>query len=475
MKHFPHQLSAVSSRLARQLDESTAPIRKTEAYQALSQTLTEAFDDGGSALRLHFDKEADAKMVRKLKREARLRKIGRPPPVDDVDTAPKVDEEILRRVRAMGITDPEEVFRMAQSIADAGVGKKKEPEAEPTAGAEAAEDGADAESKTAAEGEAATPGEEGAAPAEPATPPPPPRKLGGFAVRTRSMAVNANAGEALVLKEEPAYKQAWSNFRGSNPVFRKLSDWRMAYDESENPVVERLRGITETIGGWFEENETVQVVRAFRSMEPTFTMEKFQRELREYVVPEFIDAYHGAQRHILRQWCGEATYNVLMATVEPYLQKGYIAQGRLLDLKGVEILQGKMLENNVPVLVVSFQSQELMFFTDPKTGEIKAGKSDQTDLCRYAMVLTRVEEELDNEITGGWKVVEVSLVGALNAALSIRDAPLTPTSFPNDSWHGEAKHRSCRSQEDRRRHRNAIHPPLSQVHFVRRTRCGRSS
>jgi hypothetical protein len=29
-------------------------------------------------------------------------------------------------------------------------------------------------------------------------------------------------------------------------------------------------------------------------------------------------------------------------------------------------------------------------------------------MCRYAMVLTRVEEEMDNEITGGWKVVEVS-------------------------------------------------------------------
>lgn len=68
-----------------------------------------------------------------------------------------------------------------------------------------------------------------------------------------------------------------------------------------------------------------------------------------------------------------------------------------------------MLENNVPVLVVSFSSQELVLFRDIKTGEVKVGAEDQVEMCRYAMVLTRDEKELDNEITGGWKVVEVRL------------------------------------------------------------------
>jgi import inner membrane translocase subunit TIM44 len=224
----------------------------------------------------------------------------------------------------------------------------------------------------------------------------------------RSVQENAAAGEALVLRPEPAYKQAWASFRETNPLMRKLGEMRMAYDESENPVVERLRSITDTIGGWFQENETARVVAAFKALDPTFTLEGFQRELREYVVPEVIDAYHGAARHLLRQWCGEATYNVLMATIDPYVQKGAIAHGRLLDLKNIEILQARLLENNVPVVVVSFTSQELMYFKDAKTGEVMAGREDQADMCRYAMVLTRVEEEMDNEITGGWKVVEVS-------------------------------------------------------------------
>ena len=63
------------------------------------------------------------------------------------------------------------------------------------------------------------------------------------------------------------------------------------------------------------------------------------------------------------------------------------------------------------VVVVSFQTSELMYFRDAKTGEIKAGRDDQADACRYAVVLTRLEEGLDNEVTGGWKIVELARRG----------------------------------------------------------------
>lgn len=390
MSHSCAQLGAISSRLARQLADSTAPVRNTQAYKDFSQTLTDAFDDGGSALRIYTDAEADARTARRIKREARLRKIGRQPPLHDVESAEAIAKAMAPRE---DVPEPE-------------------PEAEEDVKAEEAEEKAE-ESAEAKEGEAGKSeaqeeGAEATSP-KPKAPPPKPRPVvRGYAARTRAVQENAEAGNAVVLRPEPKYKQAWSSFKEENPLMRKLSDMQLAYGESENPVVERLRGITDTIGGWFQENETARVVAAFQAFEPTFTLDGFQRDLREYIVPEVIDSYHGAARHLLRQWCGEATYNVLMATIDPYVQKGNTAHGRLLDLKNIEILQAKMLENNVPVLIVSFSSQELMYFKDPKTGEVVAGKEDQADLCRYAMVLTRVEEEMDNEITGGWKVVEVS-------------------------------------------------------------------
>jgi import inner membrane translocase subunit TIM44 len=103
-----------------------------------------------------------------------------------------------------------------------------------------------------------------------------------------------------------AREQAWQNIKDTNPVFVKLGELRSAYDESENPVVSSLRTVTSTIGGWFEETENAQVVRQFRAIDPTFAMDSFERELREYIVPEVVDAYLTADGESLKKWCSEA-------------------------------------------------------------------------------------------------------------------------------------------------------------------------
>lgn len=69
-----------------------------------------------------------------------------------------------------------------------------------------------------------------------------------------------------------------------------------------------------------------------------------------------------------------------------------------------------MLENNVPVFLVTFATQELLLYRHAKSGEVVVGNENEVEQCRYAMVLTRIETDLENELTGGWKVVEVSLV-----------------------------------------------------------------
>lgn len=356
-------LSAISGRLRRQIEDSTAPVRNTEVYKAFAETISEAFDDGSGAIDIRVAQGTSAADARRIRREARLRKIGRTPPVHDVEAEP---------------IDP--IVAAAAAAGEA-------------AGREAG--GADADA--APEAAAAAP--------EPAAP----KRLGGYAVLNR-VHENANAGSDLVLAPEGAQKKEW--FSEDSTVKRRWNEWSEAYQDSEHPFVERLRGVTNRIASWFEENETVQVVRAFKQMDPSFTLPRFNVELREYVIPEILDAYHAAQRQLLRQWCGEATYNVLMATLDPYLQRGYIAEGRILDLSGIEILQGKILETGpMPVLVISFQTQELMYFKDPKSGEVVEGSIEQANLCRYAMVLTRLEAELDNEVTGGWKIVELARRG----------------------------------------------------------------
>lgn len=43
-----------------------------------------------------------------------------------------------------------------------------------------------------------------------------------------------------------------------------------------------------------------------KNLDPSFSMESFERELREYIVPEVVDAYLSADQEALKAWCGEA-------------------------------------------------------------------------------------------------------------------------------------------------------------------------
>jgi len=76
-------------------------------------------------------------------------------------------------------------------------------------------------------------------------------------------------------------------------------------------------------------------------------------------------------------------------------------------LRAFQISDAKILDNNVPVFLVTFVTQEVLIFRNAKTREISVGADNKVEQCVYIAAITRVEEELDNELTGGWKVIEV--------------------------------------------------------------------
>ncbi|EJF64205.1 mitochondria import inner membrane translocase TIM44 subunit [Dichomitus squalens] len=218
---------------------------------------------------------------------------------------------------------------------------------------------------------------------------------------------NPEAGQAMVLHKDSPRQEKWNQLKETNPILRQFAELKQQYDESENPVISSLRSVTSTIGSWFDENESAQVHRYMKAMDPTFNIGNFERELREYIVPEVVDAYLTADREALQAWCGEKTYNVLWATMEQYLKQGLVSDSKVLDIRAVEILHGKILEDDIPVYVVTFATQEILLFRNAKTGEVVVGAEDRVEQCHYAAVITRLEEELDNELTGGWKIVEM--------------------------------------------------------------------
>ncbi|KAJ7094533.1 import inner membrane translocase subunit tim44 [Mycena belliarum] len=224
---------------------------------------------------------------------------------------------------------------------------------------------------------------------------------------TTHVDADPEAGSALVLHKDSPRQEKWNRMKETNPVLRTFASLRQAYDESENPVVASVRNVTETVGSWFEENETAQVMRLMKNLDPTFTREGFERELREYIVPEVVDAYLTADQPALKAWCGEATYNLLWATVEQYLRQGLVSDSKCLDIRQVEVSTGKILDNVVPIFLIQFSTQEVLLFRNAKTREVVVGAEDRVEQCTYIAAITRLEEELGNELTGGWKVMEM--------------------------------------------------------------------
>lgn len=59
------------------------------------------------------------------------------------------------------------------------------------------------------------------------------------------------------------------------------------------------------------------------------------------------------------------------------------------------------------MFVVTFATQEMLLFRNAVSREVVVGAENHVEQCTYAAVITRVAEEMPDEITGGWKVIEV--------------------------------------------------------------------
>ncbi|KAJ5995458.1 hypothetical protein N7481_002435 [Penicillium waksmanii] len=217
-----------------------------------------------------------------------------------------------------------------------------------------------------------------------------------------------NAGTHVTLHKDAAWKESWRDFKDSNPMMQKLFTFRDVYEESENPLISTARSITDKIGGFFAENETAQVIKRFREIDPNFKMEEFQRELREYILPEVLDAYVKGDVETLKLWLSDAQFSVYAALAKQYTTAGLKSDGRILDVRGVDISHARILDpGEIPVFVVTCRAQEIHVYKNVKTGKLAAGMEDKVQLVTYAIGMTRIPEEVSNPETRGWRLIEL--------------------------------------------------------------------
>ncbi|KAG9943016.1 TIM44 subunit of mitochondria import inner membrane translocase, partial [Aureobasidium melanogenum] len=222
------------------------------------------------------------------------------------------------------------------------------------------------------------------------------------------MVEDPNAGVNVTVHKDAAWKESWREFRDSSKTMQRLFAFKNTYAESENPLISTARSISDRVAGFFAENETARVIKKFREIDPSFQMEPWLQEMREYILPEVLDAYVKGDTEVLKQWLSAAQYQVYAALMQQYTQHGLVSDGRILDIRNVEVLNARLLEpGDIPVFVIMCRTQEVHVYKNKKTGVLASGMEDKVQQVTYAIGVTRLPEDVHNPETRGWRLIEL--------------------------------------------------------------------
>jgi import inner membrane translocase subunit TIM44 len=212
----------------------------------------------------------------------------------------------------------------------------------------------------------------------------------------------------VTLHKDAKYKEIWREFKDNSRVMQGLFNMGAAYKESENPLISTARSISDRITGFFAENETAMVIKKFREMDPNFQLEPFLTEMREYILPEVLDAYVKGDVETLKLWLSAAQYSVYAALMQQYTTAGLKSDGKIVDIRGVDILNARLLEpGEIPVFIITCRTQEVHVYRNAKTGDLAAGMDDKVQQVTYAIGVTRIPEDVNNPETRGWRLIEL--------------------------------------------------------------------
>lgn len=190
------------------------------------------------------------------------------------------------------------------------------------------------------------------------------------------------------LHKDSKWSQSWQDFKDNNTYVNKVFVWKMKYDESDSPLVRASRLLTEKMtdlfGGMFQKTELSEVLTEITKMDPEFAKETFLKQVETDIIPNVLEAMIRGDLEILQDWCHEAVsstqisrtfkfltsfslqaFNVLATPIKTAQQLGYRFDSKILDVENVELVMGKIMEHG-PVLVLTFQAQQIMVIRDVK-------------------------------------------------------------------------------------------------------------
>lgn len=185
-------------------------------------------------------------------------------------------------------------------------------------------------------------------------------------------------------------------------------DWKIKYEESENPVIRASRLLTEKMtdlfGGLFQKTELSATMTEICKVDPSFEQKQFLKDCENDIIPNILEAMVRGDLDILQDWCYEGAFSVIATPLKQAKQLGYYLDSKVLDIENVDLILGKVMDQG-PVLVITFQTQQIMCVRDSKHNVIE-GDPNKVMRVSYVWVLCRDPMELNPK--AAWRLLEMS-------------------------------------------------------------------
>ncbi|XP_011185916.1 mitochondrial import inner membrane translocase subunit TIM44 [Zeugodacus cucurbitae] len=228
-----------------------------------------------------------------------------------------------------------------------------------------------------------------------------------YASDERVVEPNADA-TGVELHKDSKFYQSWENFKNNNAYVNKVLDWKLKYDESENPMIRASRLLTDKVsdvmGGLFSKTELSETLTELCKIDPNFDQKQFLRDCETDIIPNILEAMVKGNLEILKDWCFESTYNIIATPINQAIKSGMYLDSKILDIENIDLAMGKVMEQG-PVLIVTFQAQQIMCVRD-KNNDVVEGDPDKVMRVNYVWVLCRDPNELNPK--AAWRLMEIS-------------------------------------------------------------------
>lgn len=212
----------------------------------------------------------------------------------------------------------------------------------------------------------------------------------------------------IELHKDSKFYQSWENFKNNNQYVNKVLDWKIKYEESENPIIRASRlltdKVTDIMGNVFSKTELSETLTEICKIDPNFEEKQFLRDCENDIIPNVLEAMVRGNLEILKDWCFESTYNVIATPIAQAQKAGFYLESKILDIENVDLAMGKVMEQG-PVLIITFQTQQIMCVRNAKH-EVVEGDPDKVMRVNYVWVLCRDPEDLNPK--SAWRLMELS-------------------------------------------------------------------